>query len=492
LEVRPVLALPVQTALTEAASTIASPTCSTSFVRRFLARMLIITRRCSVVLDQEKQAHRMPYDQMSLAPSVATGADGTIHADQRSVVEKKKKAKGLTKIWKIVTGSSTATKGDKHAAMQEKHNVDDEPLAPPPPLSYLVERQGGDRSSGSSGGARDLDRRASTPTSSGRSAAPMSPATAPSSILPSPTSQRFPWRDSGSDEERREREKNGASYLDVPSPMSGATLSPNSQNSFPGRRTVSAGANTLAGRPGSMVDTNKSLPPLPSEAFARNGRPQMDARPQTLAAYGTRRSDMGMGGGYNAQEALVAPQPAFRSEGRRQSFGGLAARPELYGSDGSPLVPPPRIGARYDEFGGSRRSLGSLDRAGMGPGKADSLKRGSMGRRLASFLTGGHKKKSEEWEAHVGRNGEQYYHGDMPHPSYRNGYPHRDQEGSSMSELEGSDPDPALQTPTVGYPRSTVAGVTGSGKRLDVVPVDDFVAIRYPSAECQSLDLLRR
>ncbi|ELU42451.1 hypothetical protein AG1IA_03471 [Rhizoctonia solani AG-1 IA] len=126
----------------------------------------------------------MPYDQMSLAPSYATGADGTIHADQPG--EKKKKHKGLTKIWKIVTGSSSK---DKNIAVHEKQQLDDEPLAPPPPLSYLVARQGGDRAGGGAGGARDLDRRASTPTSSSRSAAPMSPATAPSSILPSPTSQ---------------------------------------------------------------------------------------------------------------------------------------------------------------------------------------------------------------------------------------------------------------------------------------------------------------
>ncbi|KAG9085909.1 hypothetical protein FS749_004023 [Ceratobasidium sp. UAMH 11750] len=429
-----------------------------------------------LVLDQEKQAHRMPYDQMSLAPSFATGADGTIHADQRSAHEKKKKAKGLTKIWKIVTG--TATK-DKHAAMQEKQQVDDEPLAPPPPLSYLVARQGGERAGGSPGVVRDFER-------------------PPSSILPSPTSQRFPWRDSGSDEERREKNgvKDNASYLEVPSPMSGMTLSPNSQtlsvNSFPGRRSVSAGAGTFGGRPGSIVNTNKSLPPLPSEAFARGVRPQMDARPQTLAAYGSRRSDMSLGNGYNGMEALVAPQPAFRSEGRRQSFGGLTARPELYAPDGSPLLPPPRIGARYDEFGGSRRSLGSLDRAGLGPGKADSLKRGSVGRRLASFLTGGHKKKTE-WDAHMSNGEQYYYHGDMPHPTHRNGYSLRDQEASSTSgELAGSDPDPVLQTPTAGYARSTMAGVTGSGKRLDAVPMDDFVAIRYPSAECQGLDLLRQ
>ncbi|KAH7339539.1 hypothetical protein B0J17DRAFT_655631 [Rhizoctonia solani] len=400
-----------------------------------------------LVLDQEKQGTRLPYDQMSLAPSYATGADGTIHADQP---EKKKKHKGFTKIWKIVTGSGTK---DKNAAVHEKHQLDDEPLAPPPPLSYLVSRQGSDRAGGGAGGARDLDRRASTPTSSSRSAAAMSPATAPSSILPSPTSQRFPWRDSGSDEDRGPREKSGkeGSYLEVPSPMSMSTVSPN------GRRSFSTGTTTSPNRPASFFNTNKSLPPLPSEAFSRgNGRPTMDARPQTLAAYGPRRSELNINAAFG-QEPLVAPRAPFGTETRRQSFGGLTARPELDG----PLVPPPRIGARYDEFGASRRSLGSLDNR-YTTGKAESTKRGSMGRRLASFLTGGHKKR-EDWEPHFGRNGE--------HPSY-----------------PGQGQDAHRETPTAGYVRS----MTASGKRLDSVPMDDFVAIRYPSAECQSLDMLRR
>ncbi|CUA66900.1 hypothetical protein RSOLAG22IIIB_00350 [Rhizoctonia solani] len=400
-----------------------------------------------LVLDQEKQGTRMPYDQMSLAPSYATGADGTIHADQP---EKKKKHKGLTKIWKIVTGSATK---DKHAPVHEKHQLDDEPLAPPPPLSYLVSRQGGER--GGAGGARDLDRRASTPTSSSRSAAAMSPATAPSSILPSPTSQRFPWRDSGSDEDRGPREKREGSYLEVPSPMSMSTVSPN------GRRSFSTGATTSPNRPASFYNTNKSLPPLPSEAFSRgNGRSPMDARPQTLAVYGPRRSELNINAAFS-QEPLAAPRAPFGVETRRQSFGGTTARPDLDG----PLVPPPRIGTRYDEFGASRRSLGSLDnrdRYTMN-GKAESTKRGSMGRRLASFLTGGHKKR-EDWEPHFGRNGE--HHPSYPGPGQ---FAHR-------------------ETPTAGYARS----MTASGKRLDSVPMDDFVAIRYPSAECQSLDMLRR
>ncbi|KAG8734525.1 hypothetical protein FRC11_000013 [Ceratobasidium sp. 423] len=381
---------------------------------------------------------------------------------------------GLTKIWKIVTGSGSK---DKNTIIHEKQQLDDEPLAPPPPLSYLVARQGGDRAGGA-GGARDLDRRASTPTSSSRSAAPMSPATAPSSILPSPTSQRFPWRDSGSDEDRGPREKGvkEGAYLEVPSPMSMSTVSPNGAQ---GRRSFSTSTTPSPNRPASFFNTNKSLPPLPSEAFSRvNGRPLMDGRPQTLAAYGSRRSDLNMSAAFS-QEPLVAPRAPFGTEARRQSFSGLTARPDLQG----PLAPPPRIGTRYDEFGASRRSLGSLDNRDryIINGKPESTKRGSMGKRLASFLTGGHKKQ-EDWEPHFGRNGE--HHPSYPGPGQ---FTHREVDGS-LSELEGSDPDPALQTPTAGYAR----GMTVSGKRLDSVPMDDFVAIRYPSAECQSLDVLRR
>ncbi|KAF8757057.1 hypothetical protein RHS01_03926 [Rhizoctonia solani] len=386
-----------------------------------------------LVLDQEKQGTRMPYDQMSLAPSYATGADGTIHADQPG--EKKKKHKGLTKIWKIVTGSSSK---DKNIAVHEKQQLDDEPLAPPPPRwSTRL-------------GQASLDSHQFEPFR-----CPYEPATAPSSILPSPTSQRFPWRDSGSDEDRGPREKSGkdGAYLEVPSPMSMSTVSPNGPV---GRRSFSTGTAISPNRPASLFNTNKSLPPLPTEAFARgNGRPTMDARPQTLAAYAPRRSDFNMSAAFS-QEPLVAPRAPFGTETRRQSFGGTAARPDLDG----PLVP--HLVLELDTMNLARRE-------------------GSMGRRLASFLTGGNKKR-EDWEPHFGRNSEQ-------HPSYPGPgqFTHREVDGS-LSELEGSDPDPALQTPTAGYARS----MTVSGKRLDAVPMDDFVAIRYPSAECQSLDMLRR
>jgi hypothetical protein len=105
----------------------------------------------------------------------------------------KKKRKGIAKIWKLVRGNKEnlqdhASSRDLARSQDTERNEDDLPLAPPPPLSYLVERGPGEHL-GSSG------RHVSTPslpsTSSPRnqfSSSGMSPSTAPSSLLPSPTS----------------------------------------------------------------------------------------------------------------------------------------------------------------------------------------------------------------------------------------------------------------------------------------------------------------
>ncbi|KAJ6588056.1 hypothetical protein B0H19DRAFT_1247774 [Mycena capillaripes] len=57
------------------------------------------------------------------------------------VQDKTKKKKGLAKIWGIVTGSSRNRKSSSCGPSQsDKRTEDDGPLAPPPPLSYLVDR----------------------------------------------------------------------------------------------------------------------------------------------------------------------------------------------------------------------------------------------------------------------------------------------------------------------------------------------------------------
>ena len=122
--------------------------------------------------------------------------------------EKRKKKKGLAKIWSIVTGSSPGPKSEHSYSKSTDLKVtggnqvygiadDDYPLAPPPPLSYLVDRDGGGNRSrrhsstpclpGTVGQqpGKSLPR---PPSQQGYNGVPTSPPTAPSSALPSPVS----------------------------------------------------------------------------------------------------------------------------------------------------------------------------------------------------------------------------------------------------------------------------------------------------------------
>jgi hypothetical protein len=105
--------------------------------------------------------------------------------------DKPKKRKGLAKLWQLVTGTPKNAAAPPPDASQRRDRVhdDDDLLTPPPPLSYLVSRGTGDN-------AASALRHVSTPslpsTSSPSnfplSSTGMSPPTAPSSLLPSPTS----------------------------------------------------------------------------------------------------------------------------------------------------------------------------------------------------------------------------------------------------------------------------------------------------------------
>lgn len=111
-------------------------------------------------------------------------------ANPRDAGQSTKKAKGFKKIWKIVTGAKS--KSVDHSTNTRSQSVvsptDDGPLDPPPPLSYLVNRERG----GGGAGRRHVST-PSLPTavSPNPSSSYMpSPPTAPSSIVPSPTSSR--------------------------------------------------------------------------------------------------------------------------------------------------------------------------------------------------------------------------------------------------------------------------------------------------------------
>ncbi|KZT10645.1 uncharacterized protein LAESUDRAFT_734470 [Laetiporus sulphureus 93-53] len=279
-----------------------------------------------------------------------------------------KKKNGLKKIWKIVTGSSHKNgcpqKGRVPARSLEKPE-DDAPLAPPPPLSYLVDRDRGSR------------RHVSTP-SLPTSISPnfmspytASPPTAPSSLLPSPTSSRHPIneKDSGSDGRKT------SGNLDSDPEHQAGSGEPHSPDQERGRTTQSS-SKTLSSMTGPLTPQStrphsvalrrdKSLPPLPPESSVEfpnhpNGMP--DARPQTMFTYD--HVPMSFSGA--GPEMLLPPNAPFRTaDQRRQSFGGTGSKPHpavrtlpVKGKFLGAAVSPPFLAEeRYGEFGASRHSL---------------------------------------------------------------------------------------------------------------------------------------
>lgn len=290
--------------------------------------------------------------------------------------DKPKKRKGLSKIWSLVTGSS---KLDTSAppldpsltrSLGRVHD-DDYPLAPPPPLSYLVSRGTGDN------GGSAL-RHVSTPSlpSSVSPNYPLtsaSPPTAPSSSLPSPTSLR-PVIISELSECRKAPpalpDSDGEQPLPVPEEDHSQTSAaqrgvfPTTSEPDLRRRASKLQSSPLPPVPQiptSVTHTNsppsvagwrdKLLPPLPGEIQARPVTlAQGEIRPRTLFSYDMREVDGG--------QVLTAPSAPFaQSERRRQSFNGLGNVP-------SGLVvqtlPARRAGfdsEKYAMLGGSRSAL---------------------------------------------------------------------------------------------------------------------------------------
>lgn len=288
----------------------------------------------------------------------------------------KKKHKGLAKIWKLVKGGSTH-KDETPSVPRESlrsldRNDDDSPLAPPPPLSYLVERGPGEHLGGT--GARHASTPSLPSTTSPRNGAfsspGMSPSTAPTSLLPSPTSSRPSAGNGDGNDRKNSGQTDEKEALDM-SPDESARLrvsihpvtsEPDMRQKLQQTTFASTSGMTLpksvGSRPQVSLSREKSLPPLPGELKLR---PQHSAggesRPQTLyTTYDLRHL------GQDLQD-LAPPHAPFQSEARRQSFNGTGTRPNL-GIQTMPLTGAlDRMRApngMYSEFGVSRRSLGRL------------------------------------------------------------------------------------------------------------------------------------
>ncbi|KAI0309802.1 hypothetical protein OF83DRAFT_1179206 [Amylostereum chailletii] len=344
----------------------------------------------------------------SLSPQRAAH-DGPAADDGSSDPTKpKKKKKGLAKLWGIVTGSSAKSGGSSStsAPNQQTRSLDredDYPLAPPPPLSYLVNRgTGGGGATGGGGGGEGGSagpRHVSTPSLPSTSpnhpshafssSAGVSPPSAPSSILPSPTSSRPlgvpdgvthgrkgsgntndstgsppPLGVVGEDPTPVHPAAHAALPMTVTRSVHPMTSEPDmryrlsqSMASEPAPPVPRLPATISTGRPASWRD--KSLPPLPGEMHGGGGAPrrmmhpsqyghppsqhppppQLETRPRTLFTYDA-----------DPSAALVAPHAPFRLEaGRRQSFGGLGSAPNMH-------MHVQTDAQAYAEFGAQRRA----------------------------------------------------------------------------------------------------------------------------------------
>ncbi|KAF8070156.1 hypothetical protein FPV67DRAFT_1668035 [Lyophyllum atratum] len=406
----------------------------------------------------------------------------------------KKKKKGLAKIWGMVTGSSRNANATRSDASQSLDRTEDDlPLAPPPPLSYLVDRGPSDlrSASGRHGSTPSLPSLTSPKLAS--SASPgMSPSTGPSSLFPSPASSR----NSGPDVEIVEAMKTSANHQDQENQFRddtiGKSLSVTPRNVHPVisepdmRHRISRNISppppipSSAQRPPSIMSREKSLPPLPGEAVARSPSSNAaDPRPRTVYTYDPRQLPPGSGPAHD----FLPPNAAFRTpDVRRQSFGGLSTRPNLavqtmpadIRQQGSPA-----FGSRYDEFGNSRRSLGPLeqfrDTIPIQPNPAPKRK-SKFG--FASLLG----KKSTPREP-------EYVESITVHqfpPMRRSGSDGQDDvtgNGYATSTSRHS----AL---SANMPQSRLSVVSRKALEERVAQDPEFVAYRYPSND-QRLDLLR-
>ncbi|OSX66396.1 hypothetical protein POSPLADRAFT_1073005 [Postia placenta MAD-698-R-SB12] len=401
-----------------------------------------------------------------------------------------KKKNGFKKIWKIVTGSKNGSgqKG-RDAARSVDKAEDDTPLAPPPPLSYLVDRERGPSS-------RRHVSTPSLPSSVSPNAMSLhapSPPTAPSSLAPSPTSSRQPINDRDNVSEHRKN----SSTLDVDQDHQGPSGECNSPECEARGRATQSSSKTLSSymgpqtpatayslRPQSIaIRRDKSLPPLPGESsveFPDNLLPDM--RPQTMFTYN--HIPMSFSGDLSPNRLLPPNAPFRTADQRRQSFGGVASAPHpaarslpakgLLGLVTPGPAAPFQAEERYGEFGASRLSLSQWDSARGSQRSRDGTAKPKQRRSkfgLASLFS----KKS-----HGGDSKESGY----PEPEYSvSGF------RSSGSEQDAAPTGNSYEPGSAHSSHVQRASIASRKNIAELVEQDrEFVAYRYPSTD-QRFDL---
>lgn len=370
--------------------------------------------------------------------------------------DKPKKKKGLAKIWSLVTRSS---KQDGQKSMPSNGRHDDEPLAPPPPLSYLLNREGRHVSSPS---LTSNNTRGSPTSATGPSASTTHLPSSPT--FNSDSNYNLPRRLEDGDERLS---RNLRSDPDLRRYTQSPSSSSPSHTATPATPNLSAQS--------TVMSREKSLPPLPGEA-PPNRMLNSENRPQTVYTY-------------DRSQDLLPPQAPFRSgDMRRQSFNGLASRPNLEGINGPSTVnPASRSGflpSGYDEFGGSQRSLASAgNRGSLAPAKRRSKFGLSalFGKKEAERNNVNNMQENVGAQASFRRSGDTDRDGDMM--SMSNG-------GYATSMSRHSMASGATGNGALPMPGSRMSLMSRKALEELVAQDTDFVAYRYPSND-QRLDLLR-
>jgi hypothetical protein len=437
---------------------------------------------------------RLPYSPVELGDryqTIDSWRDSSALIPSRGIEpkseDKQKKRKSLAKIWRLVTGTSKSTSAplpdlSKTRSLDRPHD-DDYPLAPPPPLSYLVSRGTGDNTNSALRHVSTPSLPSSvSPNSFPLSSVGLSSPTAPSSLLPSPTSSRPVVISELS--ECRKVILGDSDGEQIPSPVpeednlqsSATQRSVHPTTSEPDlRRRVSQGLSgpvppvppiptsiTQTTRPPSPGWREKTLPPLPGDTQSRSPNlAQGETRPRTLFYYDTRE--------VNGGQVLTAPQPPFaRTERRRQSFNGLGnSRPSLVVQS----LPSRRNDIdpeKYGMFGGSRNALVPAPQQRSAKRKSRFGFASLFGRKASVPVQG-----SEPVEFSLGRSsGSDARHEAELGMHY----------GNLMAEAEAGHGH--------AFPRLSMSLTTRKNIESLVDQSPDFVAYRYPSVD-QNLHLLQ-
>lgn len=330
----------------------------------------------------------------------------------------------------------------------------------------------------------------------GLSLSGMSPPTAPSSILPSPTSLRPAGLDievvdshntnndgNAHDQDYKlgQDDVSGKNQNVLWRPVQLNTPEPDIRSQTKADSTWPNLNSSGAARAVSF-SREKSLPALPSGELPAQVLPS-DFRPRTLYTYDPRQLPPGSRPAHD----FLPPQAPFRSaDVRRQSFGGISSRPNLP-IQTMPISKPvgfdPRqsFGLHYDEFGISQRSLGRLEYVQEKPNRAPSpfpLTKRKSRFTLSSLL--GRKQDKQSMQENQGQ---------FPAIGYSL-YDTQD-DVATIGYAASASRHSAISTSTNTQSPNFRMSVTSRKALEELVQQDaEFVAYRYPSND-QRLDLLR-